>query len=133
MLPTEVRYLLYLFYIIHGTILPQYLFNLMRCVLHPISCDAKLFVEIFAQSFRLYVFLYLGFLFRTSLKLYNILITPKVVKKVTTDLDSSMFCGPHCILIAVLRNHEPELSYIYFQHVFQGILVFRLLETLISI
>ena len=49
---------------------------------------------------------------RTNLKLHNISITPKMVKKVTTNLDSSKVSGPDCIPVVVLKNCEPELSYI---------------------
>ena len=49
---------------------------------------------------------------RTNLKLYNISITPKMVKKVITNLDSSKASGPDCIPLVVLKNCEPELSYI---------------------
>ena len=34
---------------------------------------------------------------RTNLKLHNISITPKMVKKVITNLDSSKASGPDCI------------------------------------
>ena len=49
---------------------------------------------------------------RTNLKLHNISITPKMVKKVTTNLDSSKASGADCIPVVVLKNCEPELSYI---------------------
>ena len=39
-------------------------------------------------------------------------ITPKMVKKVITNLDSSNASGPDCIPVVVLNNYEPELSYI---------------------
>ena len=35
-----------------------------------------------------------------------------MVKKVTTNLDSSNGYGPDCIPVVVLKNCEPELSYI---------------------
>ena len=35
-----------------------------------------------------------------------------MVKKVITNLDSSKASGPHCIPLVVLKNCEPELSYI---------------------
>ena len=35
-----------------------------------------------------------------------------MVKKVITNLDSSKASGPHCIPVVVLKNCEPELSYI---------------------
>ena len=49
---------------------------------------------------------------RTNLKLHNISIIPKMVKKVIANLDSSKVSGPDCILVVVLKNCEPELSYI---------------------
>ena len=49
---------------------------------------------------------------RTNLKLHNISVTPKIVKKVITNLDLSKASGPDCIPVAVLKNFEPELSYI---------------------
>ena len=49
---------------------------------------------------------------RTNLKLHNISITPKIVKMVITNLDSSKVSGPDCIPAVVLKNCEPELSYI---------------------
>ena len=48
---------------------------------------------------------------RTNLKLHNISITPKMVKKVITNLDSSKASGPDCIPVVVLKNCAPELSY----------------------
>ena len=47
---------------------------------------------------------------RTILKLHNISVTPKMVKKVITNLDSSKVSGPDCIPVVVLKNYEPELS-----------------------
>ena len=49
---------------------------------------------------------------RTNLKLHNISINPKTVKKVLTYLDSSKASGPDCIPVVVLKNCEPELSYV---------------------
>ena len=49
---------------------------------------------------------------RTNLKLRNMSITPRMVKKVTTNLDSSKASGPDCIPVVVLKNFDPELSYI---------------------
>ena len=48
---------------------------------------------------------------RTNLKLHNISVTPKMVKKVITNLDLSKASGPDYILVVVLKNYEPELSY----------------------
>ena len=49
---------------------------------------------------------------RTNLKLHNISITPKMVRKVVMNLDLSKAFGPDCIPVVVLKNCEPELSYI---------------------
>ena len=46
---------------------------------------------------------------RTNLKLHNISVTPKMVKKVITNLDSSQVSGRDCIAVVVLKNCEPEL------------------------
>ena len=56
-----------------------------------------------------------------------------MVKKVITNLDSSKASGPDCIPVVVLKNYEPELSYILaelFNYVSKGFS--RLLESLIS-
>ena len=52
------------------------------------------------------------FLFRTNLKLHNISVTPKMVKNVERNLDLSQASSPDCIPVVVLKNCEPELSYI---------------------
>ena len=52
------------------------------------------------------------FLSRTNLKLHNISVTPKMVRKVVMNLDLSKASGPDCIPVVVLKNCEPELSYI---------------------
>ena len=47
-----------------------------------------------------------------NLKLDNISATPKIVKKVIMNLDSSQASGPDHIQVVALKNCEPELSYI---------------------
>ena len=47
---------------------------------------------------------------RTNLKLHNISITAKMVKKFIMNLDLSKASGPDCIPVVVLKNCEPELS-----------------------
>ena len=47
---------------------------------------------------------------RTNLKLHNISVTHKMVKKIIVNLDTSKASGPDCIQVAVLKNCEPELS-----------------------
>ena len=49
---------------------------------------------------------------RTNLKLHNISVTPKMDKKVKVNLDFSKAFGLDCIPVVVLKNCEPELSYI---------------------
>ena len=49
---------------------------------------------------------------RTNLKLHNISVTPKMVKKVIMNLDLSKASSPDCIHVEVLKNCEPELSFI---------------------
>ena len=49
---------------------------------------------------------------RTNLKLHNISLTATMVKKVIKNLDSSKAFGPDCIPVVVLKNCEPEFSYI---------------------
>ena len=49
---------------------------------------------------------------RTDLKLHNISVTPKMVRKVVMNLDFSKASGPDCFPVVVLKNCEPELSYI---------------------
>ena len=49
---------------------------------------------------------------RTNLKLHNISVTPKMVKKVIMNLDLSKASGPDCTPVVVLKNCEPEPSYI---------------------
>ena len=49
---------------------------------------------------------------RTNLKLHNISVTLKMARKVVTNLDLSKASGPDCIPVVVLKNCEPELSYV---------------------
>ena len=49
---------------------------------------------------------------RPNLKLYNISVTRKMVKKVIINLDLSKASGPNCIPVVVLKNCEPELSHV---------------------
>ena len=48
----------------------------------------------------------------TNLKSHNISLTPKMVKKVIIILDLSKASRPDCIAVVLLKNCEPELSYI---------------------
>ena len=48
---------------------------------------------------------------RTNLKLHNVSVTPKMVRKVIMNLDLSKASAPDYISVVVLKNCEPELSY----------------------
>ena len=83
-------------------------------VLSSASDKAKLFAENFSLNSNLDdsgVSLPV-FPSRTNLKLHNISITAKMVRKVVMNLDLSKASGPDCIPVVVLNNCEPELSYI---------------------
>ena len=49
---------------------------------------------------------------RTKMKLNNISVTPKMIKKAVINLDLSKASGPDCIRVVILKNCDPELSYI---------------------
>ena len=89
------------------------LFNRLE-VLPSTSDKAKLFAKNFSKNSNLddSVISLPVFPSRTNLKLYNISVTPKMVKKVITSLDSSKASGPHCIQVVVLKSCVQELSYI---------------------
>ena len=77
------------------------------------SNKAKLFDENFSKNSNLDVSSISLFVFpsRTNLKLDNVSIIPKIVKKVIMNLDSSKASGPDYIPVEVLKNCEPKLSY----------------------
>ena len=74
----------------------------------------KLFAEKFSENSYLDDSVISSPLFpsRTNLKLHDISVTPKMVKNVITNLDSSKASGPDSIPVVVLKSCEPELSYI---------------------
>ena len=83
-------------------------------VLSSTSNKAKLFAESFSMNSSLDdsgISLPV-FPSRTNLKLHNISVTPKMVKKVIMNLDLSKASGPDCIPAVILKNCEPEISYI---------------------
>ena len=83
-------------------------------VLSSASDKAKLFAENFSLNSNLDdsgVSLPV-FPSRTNLKPHNISVTPKMVRKTVMNLDLSKASGPDCIPVVVLKNCEPELSYI---------------------
>ena len=77
------------------------------------SDKAKLFAKSFSKNSNLdhsNIFVP-AFPSRTNLKLHNISVTPKMVKKVITNFDSSKASGTDCVPVVALKNYEPELSY----------------------
>ena len=83
-------------------------------VLSSASDKTKLFAENFSRNSNLddSAISLPVFPSRTNLKLHNISVTPKIIKKIITNLDLSKASGPDCIPVVVLKNCEPELSYI---------------------
>ena len=82
-------------------------------VLCSASDKAKLFAENFSKNFNLddSGIALPVFPSRTDLKLHNISVTPKMFKNIM-NLDLSNLSGPDCIPVVVLKNCEPERSYI---------------------
>ena len=78
------------------------------------SNKAKLFVENFCKNSNIddSGISLAVFPSRTNLKLHNISVTPKMVKKVIMNLHLSKTPGPDCIPVVILKNCEPGLSYI---------------------
>ena len=83
-------------------------------VLSSASVKAKLFAKNFSKNSNLDdlgIFLPV-FLSGSNLRLQNISVTPKMVKRVILNLDLSKASGLDCTAVVVLENCEPELSYI---------------------
>ena len=83
-------------------------------VLSSASDKGKLFAENFSKNSNLDDF---GiplpvFLSGTNLKLHSIAVSPMMGKKVIMNIDLPQASGPDCIPVVVLKNCEPELSYI---------------------
>ena len=73
------------------------------------SNKAKLSAQNFSKTL---ILMNLVSLYQLSLKLHNISITPKKVKKIITNLDSSKVSNPDYIPVVVRKNCQSELSYI---------------------
>ena len=78
------------------------------------SDKAKLFAETFSLNSNLddSGVSFPVFPSRTNLKLHNISVTPKMVRKFVMNLDLSKASGSNCIPVVFLKNYEPKLSYI---------------------
>ena len=77
-----------------------------------VSDKAKLCVENFSKNSNDSGMFLPVFPSKTNLELHNISVAPKIVKKVTMNFDLSKASGPDCIPVVILKNCEPELSYI---------------------
>ena len=78
------------------------------------SDNAKLPAENFSKNFNLdnSGISLPGFRSRINMKVNNIPVTPKLVNKVKTNIDSLKVSGPHHIPVVVLNKCKPGLSYI---------------------
>ena len=83
-------------------------------VLFCASDKAKLFPDNFSKNSNLddTGMSLLVFPSRTNLKLHKISVTPYKVKQVIINLDLAKASGHDCVLVVVLKNCEPELSYV---------------------
>ena len=83
-------------------------------VLSSASDKAKLFAKHFSKNSNLEDpgMPSPDFYFRINLKLHNISVTHKMVRKVIMNLDSPKGSGSDCIPLVVLKNSEPKISYI---------------------
>ena len=81
-------------------------------VLSSASDKAKLFAENFCKNSNLddSGISLLVFSSRANPKLHNISVTPTMVKKVITNLDSTKASSLDCVPVVILKNCEPELS-----------------------
>ena len=81
------------------------------CLLHLIrqNCLLKSFPRTLILMIRVSFYL---FSFLELIRNHKISISPKMVKKAITNLDSSKASGPDCIPVVVVKSCEPELSYI---------------------
>ena len=84
---------------------PLYSADLRCCHLHLIKENYLL-----KTFLRTLILMTLVSLYLFSIQLHNISITPKMVKKVITYLDSSKASRPDYVTVVLLRNCEPDLS-----------------------
>ena len=82
------------------------------CLPHLINQNCLLKTFLRTLTLMTQVSSYLFFLSWTNLKLHNISVSPKIVKKVIMNLDLPRASGPNCIPVVVLKNCEPNLSHI---------------------
>ena len=70
------------------------------------SDKAKLIAENFSKNSNLdnSGIILPDFLSRTNLKLYNISVSPKMVRNIIMNIDLPKASGPDCISVVVLKN-----------------------------
>ena len=78
-------------------------------VLFSASDKGKLFAENVSKNSSISLPIFPS---RTNLKLHNISVTPKMIKKVIMNLDLSKGSGRDCIPEVAVKNCEAEVSYI---------------------
>ena len=85
-----------LLYLLYSTVRRCFLLHLLKqsCLLNSNLDDSRISLPAFPC--------------RTNLKLHNIFLTPKMVKKIIMNLDLSKASGPDCIPVAILNNCESE-------------------------
>ena len=83
-------------------------------VLSPASDKSKFLLKFFLRFLIMIiqVSLYLFLSSAIELKLHNIPVTLKLVRKVIANFDYSEVSGFLCIPVVVLKHCEPELSYV---------------------
>ena len=91
-----------LLYFLYSTAQKCYLLHLIKQ-----NCLLKIYSNLYDSGISLP-----AFPARTNLKLYNISVSPKMVRKNVMNLDLSKASGPDCIPVVVLENCERELSYL---------------------
>ena len=85
------------------------LFNTLE-VLSSASDTAKLFSKNFFKNSNLDELCISLPVFTPRINLkHKVSVTPKMIKRVVTKLDSSKASGPDCVPVVVLKNCEPEL------------------------
>ena len=88
---------------------PLYSVAWRGCLLHLIKQNCLL--KTFLRTRILITQVCLNLTSGTSLKLHDVSLTPKVVKKVITNCGLSNASGLDCITVVFLKNCEPDLSY----------------------
>ena len=60
---------------------------------------------------------------RTNLKLHNISVTPKILRKVVINLDLSKASAPDCLPVMALKNYATTFLTLYLRMLGKGLLL----------